>query len=875
MSTLSRPVIKRRALFDVLSEGITRGIILLSASPGSGKTTLLKSWLDSLQGGTRCAWVSVERGERDAQHFWLTVQDRLHDAAEGEAPVEPVLPAPDFDAKAFVDRLIQSLTLLQQPIVLVIDDLHELRSAEALAQLEGLLSGRPPLLRVILSTRHDVQLGLHRLRLSGELTEVRDSDLRFTFEQTREVLSAAGILLPDESIAVLHSRTEGWAAGVQLAAISLATTRDPANFIAGFSGSERTIAEYLLAEVLQHEPDDVREFLLRTSILEQVNGELADALLGRSGSERILQALEESNAFVTAIDASRSWFRYHHLFADLLRLELRRNYPDAIVPLHRAAALWYEGQGRVVDAVKHAQKARDWTYASQLLAEHYFSLWLNGQDATVEALLGDFPSGAGSDPDVALLFALTQLNRGSLEEAEVYIALAEREAYSIPETTQRRFRTALAVARLTLARLRGNFSSVLDEVQPLLSSANNAQTVDEIALSNDLRALALMNLGIAEKWSTRFDEGEQHLLQGLQLARRIGRPYVQIGCLSYLGLHFKKWTTAVGKARCEEAIAIAESQGWASEPIVATATVRIAGYAVREGRLDDAELLLQSAQRALRAEADPAVGLLFSVARGGYYLGRGRFEDALACFEAAHRLRSMLAVHHAFSAIAFQHLVMTQVRMANISAARTTLANIPEDRRKSAEYCVGLASVELADGNARAAADLLLPLLNGSVPIVNIFTTAAALLLDAHAQHLLGERQSAHDDLERVLELAENEALIPAFAIAATPLRKLLEQHLQHTAHRPLLTHILDVLAGAATPSRADEDRFAEELSESELRVLRYLPTNLRAPEIAAELNLSLNTVKTHIREIYGKLGAHSRSEAVERARKLGLTRFG
>ena len=224
---------------------------------------------------------------------------------------------------------------------------------DALRQLELLILRAPPGLRFVLATRHDVRLGLHRLRLEGELAEIREPDLRFTVAEAGELFDAAGVELPE--VALLVERTEGWAAGLRLAALSLAGHPDPERFAAEFSGTERTVAEYLLAEVLDRQGEQVRRLLLRTSILERVNGELADLLTGDSGGERVLQDLEAANAFVVALDAARSWFRYHHLFADLLQLELRRTEPDEVAGLHRAAAGWFAGHGYPVEAIRHAQ----------------------------------------------------------------------------------------------------------------------------------------------------------------------------------------------------------------------------------------------------------------------------------------------------------------------------------------------------------------------------------------------------------------------------------------------------------------------------------------------------------------------------------------
>jgi LuxR family maltose regulon positive regulatory protein len=331
-------LVTREGLLERLSGPGT--VVLVCAPAGSGKTVLVRSWVED--SGLHTGWVSVERGERDGQRFWLALIDAL---AAAVPAVERVDPAPSFQGEALVERLLADLALLEEPAVLVVDDLHELQSAEACQWLEVLLARRPPALRVVLSTREEPRLGLHRLRLAGELIEVRAPDLRFSLSETRQLLQAAGIELSDRGVTRLYARTEGWAAGLRLAAISLARHPDPERFVAEFSGSERTVAGYLVAEVLERQPEPVRELLLRTSLLDRVSGPLADHLTGASGSERVLQELEDANAFVSALDVRRSWFRYHHLFADLLQLELRRVHPELVDGLHRAAAGWFEEHG--------------------------------------------------------------------------------------------------------------------------------------------------------------------------------------------------------------------------------------------------------------------------------------------------------------------------------------------------------------------------------------------------------------------------------------------------------------------------------------------------------------------------------------------------
>ena len=358
----------------------------------------------------------------------------------------------------------------------------------------------------MLATRHDLRLGLHRLRLEGELTELRAADLRFSLAEARELLAAAGVELPGPALGMLYERTEGWAAGLRLAALSLAGHPDPERFAAEFSGCERTVAEYLLAEVLERQGEEVRRLLLRTCLVERVSGELADALTGGSGGDRILQDLEAANAFVVALDSARSWFRYHRLFAGLLQLELRRTAPGEVTGLHAAAAGWFAGHGFAVEAVRHAQAARDWGLAARLLADHWPGLYLGGQAATVHELLAGFPAEArAADAELAALAAADELAQGSLEEAGRYLTLAAQGPVSVPAGRRGRVQVLLGVVGLLLARQRGDPAAVIEEARRLQAAAE-APDAAQPGLGEDLRALALINLGIAEYGTARFEE---------------------------------------------------------------------------------------------------------------------------------------------------------------------------------------------------------------------------------------------------------------------------------------------------------------------------------------------------------------------------------
>ena len=495
---------------------------MVSAAPGSGKTVLLRSWIGQSGATGRAGWVSASRGEGDPQPFWLSTLGALRQTEAGSALVQPLTAAPDLDGWAIVERLLGDLAPLAERLWLVVDDVHEL-DRESQRQLELLIMRAPPQLRFVLATRRDVRLGLHRLRLEGELAEIRDSDLRFTVAEAEALFDAAGIHLP--AVGALVERTEGWAAGLRLAALSLVGHPDPVLLAEQFSGTERTVAEYLLAEVLDRQPEPVRRLLLRTSILDSVNGELADLLTGASGGEAVLRDLEAANAFVVAVDANRSWFRYHHLFADLLQLELRRAAPDEIVGLRHQAANWLAGHGRPVEAIQHAQAAREWELAARLLAEHWPGFHLDGQAATTHQLLATFPAEwRASDAELAVLSAADELTQGSLETAERYLAVADGAMAAVPDAQQAEAELLLGITRLLHARQRGNLPAVAEEAGRLQAIADGPEAARP-GLGEDLRALAQITLGSAEFSAGQIDQAERHLERGVALARRIGRPY--------------------------------------------------------------------------------------------------------------------------------------------------------------------------------------------------------------------------------------------------------------------------------------------------------------------------------------------------------------
>ena len=863
-------LIDRGDLLAALDRAAAKKVTIISAPAGSGKTSLLRAWAGPPDQPRRLAVVQVQRDQQDAQQFWLALLSAVQQVS-GTARDKPPAGTPYFNGRAMVDRVLSELAEARGGITLVVDDLHELTSPEALAQLTWLLTNLPPHVHAILAARHDVRLGLHQLRLDGELADIRAADLRFTERETRELLDASGIMLSEARVALLYQRTEGWAAGLRLAAISLAGHPDPERFVVEFSGSERTVAEYLLAEMLDRQPADVQDLLLRTSVLDQVNSELADVLTGRPGSERILLELEDANAFVLSLDPGRTSFRYHHLFADLLRLELRRTLPEEIPELHRRAAEWFTRHGEVAEAVRHTQAAGDWAGAARLLADHSFSLTLDGQAQTMQALLRAFPPDA-DHPELALVRATVDIAQGHLDEAVAHLAVAEAHAETAPPDRQRRLQMAIAALNLSLAGRRGNLASVVEQAR-FLASPLTGPSDEDISLGSDLRAVALMNLGIVEEWSLGLPDAERHLREGAILAREIGRPYLEVACLAQLGFASKFRPVATTRRRCQEAIALADRHGWGADPIAAPALVTLAANLTLTGEFDEADRWLQRTKRALQTDTGPGIRLLTHTVGGLLLAGRGRHHEALEEFRAAERPRAQLEGSHALANQATGWMLTTQARAGLPGEARAGLAALDEEQARSGEVRNADAVICLAEGEPAAALSAVASVLDGTAPVIGYTTVMEAHLLAGLAYRQLGDQRAANRAAEHALTLAEQDRLVLPFVMTGSA--ELLEALPRHeTAHAALLADILDLVHGSSLAAKDQPaPPLTEELSPGELRVLRYLPTNLSRSEIAGELSVSSNTVSTHIRSIYTKLGAADRSAAVRRARELAAPR--
>jgi LuxR family maltose regulon positive regulatory protein len=581
------------------------------------------------------------------------------------------------------------------------------------------------------------------------------------------------------------------------------------------------------------------------------------------------------------------------MFADLLRLELARREPAQIPALHRLAAGWYEGHGYPVEAIRHAQAAPDWDLATRLLTDQWIGLVLDGQRATAHELLMAFPAGAvAADPQLTAVAAFDEQNRGSLKQAEAYLAWAARRFEGsfeggegvVPADRSGRVQMFFAIARLSLARRRGDLPAVVAGADRLLAAAQ-APDAGQPRLGEDLRALAMINLGIAETWARgRGEDADRHLELGVALARQIGRPYLELTGLAHGASVANFWLSfGLAERRSREAIELARRHGWGEDRAAGLAYAMLGASLVGQGRPAEAEPWLDRAGQTFRAEAGPGTWMSLHYSRGLLELARGRHEQALNAFEAFERMAGTFVTPHALATLARARRVQALTGLGEAGRAEAVLAGVDTRERQGAEMRTALASLRLAQHDPQAARTALVPVLDGAFTDVHPVWVVTAALLEAVAQDALGDADAAWRALERALDVAEPDRILYPFLIHRAP--QLLESHARRrTAHAALTNDILGLLqegnegdrqptgeqgglGGIALP----EATLLDPLSQAEIRVLHYLPTSLSVTEIADQLHLSVNTIRTHMRHVYDKLDVHQRHDAIERARATGL----
>jgi LuxR family maltose regulon positive regulatory protein len=582
-------LLPRAGLQSLLQSSLQAKLCLVGAPAGSGKTTLLAQWR-AVAGGSRVAWVSLEESDNDPTRFWSYLVAALRTVEPGVGTVAlEALRGPSVELeRVVVPSLVNDLATVGAPLVQILDDYHLITDAICHQTLGWFLDHLPAEVHVVLSTRLDPPLPLARMRARGELAELRVGELQFTHEETAELLNGSmGLGLAAEDVARLAERTEGWAAGLVLAGLSLRGRPDSSGFIAAFTGGDRHVADYLVAEVLERQPEELRGFLLRTSVLERLSGPLCDAVLETQGSAELLGELEASNLFVMPLDDRRQWYRYHQLFAQLLRLELGRRNPELVSVLHRRAAAWHRQAGNVDEAIGHASAAGEFAEAGALIARHWAAHWLGGQRATVARWLEGLPEAAiMADPPVALITAWSRGFRGaSKQETERWLAAAEDGGYGGPPPdgmSSQAFGAALARATL-----------IFDDMGRSAAAARRAL---ELAGAQPAEfSWAGSALGQALYLSGQAAEARPWLEDLVSQVPGSVQPYAVVTALAVLSLIAADQDDPAAASLARRAVATAEAQAVNFEPLSGIVYLALGRALGRQEELAEAEVQLERA----------------------------------------------------------------------------------------------------------------------------------------------------------------------------------------------------------------------------------------------------------------------------------------
>jgi LuxR family transcriptional regulator, maltose regulon positive regulatory protein len=880
--------VPRPRLLDRLEEAPAGQLLLVCAPAGFGKTALLGHWAG--QGRRAVAWLSLDEGDNDPARFWrhaVAALDRVRPGVAGE--VAPLLgpPAP-ASFEGLVGALINQLAAQPDRVLLVLDDYHLIQSRQVHAAVEFLLEHLPPGLQVVMACRADPPLALARLRARGRLAELRERDLRFTPEEAAALLrEAVGPDLPEAAVAALTERTEGWVAGLQLAGLSLRGQPDVNAFVASFSGSHRFVLDFLAEEVLDHQPEDVRGFLLATAILERLCGPLCDAVTGRGDSQRLLEQVERANLFLVPLDEVRGWWRYHHLFADLLRMRLRQEQPERVPSLHHAAAAWSEAQGLADDAIRHALAAGEAAWAARLVERHADAVLLRSERATLERWLAALPAElVDSRPRLLLARALAALVAGRADEVAERLEAAERAlagpAGAEPfEPSVGRAGSLLANVRATVALERAYLAELHGDAERQIAFGRRALAeVDEGERTLD--AIVRGHLGVAEWLSGRLPEAARSLASSVDRLHAIGERFLAVRVSEHLGqVQRAQGDLDAALATYRRALEIAAPHGQAAMPAAGIAHVGMAEVAYQRGELD-------AALRHLDAGIAPSRQLIFAqpVATGLATLAwirqaRGDPAGALEAMDQATRVAPGQDVAGLLNPVPAlrARLLLAQ---GDLAAAVRWVAQRglhPDDQPsypREPGYLL-LVRVLLAQQRPEQALGLLDRLDALAVVQGRTGSLIEILALRSLALAAAGDQPGALAALARALTLAAPQGYVRVFADEGPPMRALLghlaaakrtEQPVASAVPLGYLGRLLRAFERDAAPVVPG---LVEPLSPRELEVLRLLAAGRANQQIAEELVVAPNTVKKHVTHILEKLGAVNRTEATARARELGL----
>ena len=892
------PFVPRPQLHARLAGGLRAKLTLVAAPAGWGKSSSVTAWLHEAQPQTPAAWVTLDAGDNDPQRFWSYVVAALETLQPDlAATVLPLLQTAQMPIEAVLTALLNALSGLETDVILVLDDYHVVDTPAIHEALQFLVDHLPPRLHLLLASRADPPLALARLRVRGDLVELRVADLRFTAEEAAQFLrDTMGLELTPEQVAVLDARTEGWIAGLQLAALAMQDRSDIATFLRAFSGSNRYVVDYLAEEVLVRLPAHLHTFLLQTSILDRLCAPLCDAVvLGeavdphKSYSQALLDQIERMNLFLVPLDDQRRWYRYHPLFADVLREQLGIGVQQHVLAtLHHRASLWFERQGLVTEAVHHALIASDAQRAADLIERHAEAILKRGEYITLHAWLARLPDEmVQSRPRLSLFRAWTYTFTNNLEAAEHCLHDAE-QAVQLPTFTEdgsailgevAAIRSGIALNRSTFPGLPA-ISALVDQALAGLPPANLR-----------LRGMVMLHLGIASYWGGDLPGASQALAEAGRLSEAAGDVYTLI-----LARHNHAVVpVAQGKLRqaapgFRHALHVAVQRGLGQMPTVGLAHLGLANVLYEWNDLATATFHLREAIGLGTRGGNPRLLALSYTALARVLQAQADGAGALRTFQQAEQLAQTYELPPyctgQMAACQVQLLLMQGDRAATLEwlAARQAWNDDALNFLHEAEH-LARARVRISHGEADNALRLLGPLRKAAEAAGRAGSVLAILALEALAFQAHGDVPAALTALERALVLAEPEGYIRTFVDEGEPMRALLHEA---AAHQLAPTYVARLLAAfsepmqdaseaikpaahAPQPASAIAQPLEEALSERELEVLRLLATGLPNQAIAAKLIVGHNTVKKHLSNIYAKLGVQSRTEALARAHELHL----
>ncbi len=885
MPGLRPGLVPRPRLMARLDEGLARGLVLVCGPAGYGKTVLLTDW--ARRGELPAAWLSLDAGDNDPARFWRHAVAALDGARPGTGErVAPLLgpPAPS-SFQGLVTALINDLAA--DEALLVLDDYHLISAQQVHESLSFLVEHRPAGICVVLASRSDPPLGLARLRARGQLTEIRVAELRFTPAEAAELLQHAASALPDASVAALAARTEGWAAGLALAALSLRGHDDAAGFVAAFTGSHRYVLDYLAEEVLERQDEQLRTFLLETSVLERLSGPLCDAVTGREGSQALLEAAERAGLFLIPLDEVRGWWRYHHLFAGLLRARLQEEQPGRLAQLHRNAAAWCEEHGMADDAIGHAAAAGEMTRAARLIERHFdtFYYW-RSEGATIRRWVSALPPDlARSRPRLLLVQALMTATGGNLGAVEPFLGAAERAAAGAAEEpfepTAGRAGSMLvnvpaliALIRSYLAKLRGDAENTAAFAQQVLAELGRGERLVE--------SLAQWNLATGGWLRGRLAAPERAFASSIAAWRTVG----QRTLAAYGGYQLGQVQQAQGRLdaavrTCLQALEFAVPPGQPTPPMAGPAYVGLAEVAYQRNELDAALRQVTDGIALCRRfvySAPLAAGLVtLAWIREAMGDPAGAREAMCEAGEASPGPAGPLNPVSAQQA----RLLLTQGDVAGVARWAQQNGLGPDDEPDYAREPgqLVLARILLAQdrpGQALALLDRLHAAAAAQDRVGGLIGTGA---LRGLALASTGDEAGAVTALTGTLLLACPQGYVRVFADEGAPMAALLGRLIvgqragQAAAGVPFgyLARLQRAFTAGPPAPDPGPSGIIEPLTRRELEVLRMLAAGRSNQAIARELVVTLDTVKKHVGHVLGKLGAANRTEAVARARELSL----